>query len=107
MVSDPNSPHYEAIKRLYPEIAYDPSAAARADYAHRVAVSRGCVPGTVEWMQHIKWSRGAALEGEKIRPALTPEELKAAEFSRCDPDTYAEKKAELEAYKRQGHYRDR
>jgi hypothetical protein len=107
MVNDPNDAHYQAVKRLYPEIAYDPNAAARADYAHQVAVSRGCVPGTIEWMQHIKWSRGAALEGEKIRPPLTAEQLKAAEFSRCDPETYADELAKLQAYKRQGHYRDR
>jgi hypothetical protein len=107
MVNDPNAPIYDAIKVIYPEIAYDPDAMARANYAHQVALSRGFGPGSPRWLQHIKWSRGAALEGEKIRPALTAEQMKAAEFSRCDPDTYAEKLAELQAYKRQGHYRDR
>jgi hypothetical protein len=108
MVNDPNGPHYDAIKTLYPEIATDPNAMARAHYAHQVAVSRGFLPGTVQWMQHVKWSRGAeASQGDVIRPPLTPEQRQAAEFSRCDPDVYAEKVAELASLKRAGHYRDR
>ena len=105
---DPNTPHYDRIKMLYPEIATDPQAMARADYAHKVAVSHGCVPGTEQWMQFIKWSRGAAAsQGDKIKAHLLPQHKDAAKWSHCDEDEYAVGLAQLQALKRQGYYRDR